>query len=78
MSRVLICDNWNPTDQVCSSVSVVENVYLFNANQVAEIDLLLNGGFSREAFAYGFGGVLTLFVMGLGVGIVVGMMRKMK
>lgn len=41
-------------------------------------ELLLTGVFDSAAMEFGFSGVLTLFIAGLSVGVVVSMIRKAK
>lgn len=58
-----------PIDQ-CDSYVV------FTASEIETINLILNGGFSAEAFNIGFGGIISLWIIGLTTGIIISMMRK--
>ena len=42
------------------------------------INLLYTGGFDKQAFFLGFGGLLTLWAIGFGVGAVVSVIRKVR
>jgi hypothetical protein len=53
----------------CSDWSVID---------ATQTEMLINGGFSQEAFLIGFSGVLTLWAAGLGAGLIVGVIRKLK
>lgn len=44
----------------------------------AQADLWITGGWDADAFAEGFSGIILLFVAGLGVGLVVSMVRKLR
>jgi hypothetical protein len=60
---------------VCQSESW-QNAYLIPPESGNATELFLTGGFSSEAAGYGFGGALTLFVAGLGIGFVLKFLRK--
>lgn len=44
----------------------------------AQAELWIYGGWDGDSFAEGFGGVVLLFIAGLGVGLVVSMVRKLR
>lgn len=74
------CRAWttNPDNSVsCSSFEWIQG-YVLPPEAGEQIDLLVQGGFSTELFQVGFGGTLTLFAIGFGVGLVISQLRKMK
>ena len=73
MSQLALCDSWSLDGSgalVCTgTLSVVDG---------ANADLWITGGWDADAFGAGFGGVVLLFVTGLGVGLVISMVRKLR
>ena len=49
---------------------------VFTPSEIESINLILNGGFSLEAFSIGFGAIISLWIIGLTTGIIISMMRK--
>ncbi len=41
-----------------------------------QTQLLVSGGFDQDAFEVAFGGVLTLWVAGLSIGLIISIIRK--
>lgn len=41
-------------------------------------ELLITGGFHPDTFALAFGGLLTLWATGLGIGLVIAQIRKLR
>ena len=66
--------------QVCASFSelgeCLQREWVLAYLPSTEADLVSFYGFDREAFALGFGGTLSLFGIGLAVGLVLSLMRK--
>ncbi|HDP3820718.1 TPA: hypothetical protein P6N09_006012, partial [Pseudomonas aeruginosa] len=52
--------------------------YLIPPEAAGYVDILVNGGFSPEAFGIGASGVLGSFVTGLLIGWVASLLRKAK
>ncbi|HCA1452958.1 TPA: hypothetical protein MNK97_005285 [Klebsiella pneumoniae] len=50
--------------------------YVVPPEAAAQIELLIQGGFDSETFLEFFGGTLLMFAVGLGVGLVISMIRK--
>jgi hypothetical protein len=50
--------------------------YLIAPENEGVIGLFLTGGFSQQAAGIGFGGTVTLFVAGLGIGFILKFLRK--
>lgn len=76
MADVLVCTDWNATSGACSSFDLAQGVYLFPESVEAQIDLIVNGGFSGEAFSLAFVGSLLVWATGLGIGLIVSQIRK--
>ncbi|OZG70416.1 hypothetical protein BTA51_26020 [Hahella sp. CCB-MM4] len=53
-----------------------QQVYLIPAESGTAAELFLTGGFSAEAMGIGFGGAMTLFVAGLGIGFALKALRR--
>ncbi len=49
---------------------------VFTKSEIESINLVLNGGFSSEAFGVGFGGIISLWIIGLTTGIIISIIRK--
>lgn len=63
------------TNNVCLETEFV-SAYLLPPDSAPMLGLLLAGGFDSETALLGFMGVITLFVTGLTVGIVISQIRK--
>lgn len=74
-SQVLTCTNVDASG-VCTAEQWV-SAYLIPADQSGAAQLFLTGGFSEEAMGMGFGGGITLFVAGLGVGFALKFLRRL-
>ncbi|WP_430318743.1 hypothetical protein [Pseudomonas nitroreducens] len=77
---VQVCEAWSTTGeglQVCNQITW-QPTYLLPPEASGYVDILVNGGFSREAFAIGVAGVLGSFVAGLLTGWVASILRKAK
>ena len=61
---------------VCQSESW-QNAYLIAPVDGTVVELFLTGGFSSEAAGIGFGGAITLFIAGLGIGFILKLLRKL-
>lgn len=61
---------------VCQSESW-QNAYLISPESGNATELFLTGGFSQEAAGIGFGGAITLFIAGLGIGFILKLIRKL-
>jgi len=61
---------------VCQSESW-QNAYLIAPESANATELFLTGGFSSEAAGIGFGGAITLFIAGLGIGFILKLLRKL-
>lgn len=79
VSLVVVCESYHleNSSQVCDSTKLVESALLPpHAND--QISLLLNGGFSIEAAEIGFLGVMSLWVAGVTVGLIISQIRKLR
>jgi hypothetical protein len=72
---VLVCTDL--VSGVCRSSVSWQSAYLIPPESGNATELFLTGGFSSEAAGYGFGGALTLFVAGLGIGFILKFLRKL-
>ena len=66
--------------QVCASFSelgeCLQREWVLAYLPSTEADMVSFYGFDSDAFAYGFGGVVTMFAVGFGIGLVLAIMRK--
>lgn len=76
MADVLTCTSWDVGSSTCTQVALVQDVYLMPTSVEGYIDLILNGGFSGEAFTLAFTGSLLIWATGLGVGLIASQVRK--
>lgn len=53
------------------------SVLIFTGPEKASLDLLMLGGFDQQATELAFGGMLLLFVVGLGIGLIASQVRKL-
>ena len=77
---VLVCQAFQQDGEgnISCSASVWVESYVFPPETAASIDLLLGGGFSEEAFSLGFAAMCVLFAVGLGIGLVLSQLRKVR
>lgn len=61
----------------CPGQAWVES-YVVPADQAAQLDLVLNGGFDPDTFTLFFSGTLLMFCVGLGIGLIFSNVRKLK
>jgi hypothetical protein len=52
------------------------DAYVVPPEQAAAIELLVQGGWDKDAYQIGFGGTLLMFAIGLGVGVIINLIRK--
>lgn len=76
MADVLTCTAWDAGSSTCTEVALVQGIYLMPESVEGYIDLILNGGFSGEAFTLAFIGSLLIWATGLGVGMIASQIRK--
>ena len=62
-------------DEACTS-TVSQDVYLIPAGYEDYINIFLNGGFSPEAFATSFTGFMLLWATGIGIGLILNLIKK--
>jgi hypothetical protein len=62
---------------VCQSQEFVQG-YVLPASAGDHLDLLFQGGFSTQGFALGFSAMISLYITGAGVGLVISVLRKLK
>ncbi|MCY1366317.1 hypothetical protein D9M69_532090 [compost metagenome] len=77
---VQVCTTWTSTAEGFQQCSHLEwqQAYLIPPEAAGYVDILVNGGFSPEAFGIGAAGVLGAFVTGLLTGWVASLLRKAK
>ena len=73
-ASVLVCTDL--VAGVCQSQGW-QPAYLIAPEHEGVIGLFLTGGFSQEAAGVGFGGTVTLFIAGLGIGFILKFLRKL-
>lgn len=61
----------------CTGLGWVQG-YILPPSAEGQLDLLVQGGFSEELFQIGFGGTLTLFALGFGIGLIISQIRKLR
>ncbi|HFH2852844.1 TPA: hypothetical protein ACGJSG_006538, partial [Pseudomonas aeruginosa] len=77
---VQVCTAWTSTPEgftACRELAW-QQAYLIPPEAAGYVDILVNGGFSPEAFGIGAAGVLGSFVTGLLIGWVASLLRKAK
>ena len=75
---VQVCTSWASTSDgfmQCGHLAW-QQAYLIPPEAAGAIEILVNGGFSLEAFSIGVAGVLGAFVTGLLTGWVASLLRK--
>jgi len=79
MTLVVVCDSYHMAGStpVCDSTSLVEAA-LLPPHADSQLTLLLNGGFSIEAAQTGFFGVISLWIAGITVGLIIAQIRKLR
>ncbi len=79
VSLVVVCESshFEGASHICDSTKLVEGVLLPPSSD-GQLSLLLNGGFSIEAAEHGFLGIMSLWVAGLTVGIIISQLRKLR
>lgn len=75
MPTVLMCDAEWAVSAMDGTVSCSGAGTAVDASNMA---LLIAGGFDADAATVGFAGVITLFAVGLGVGLIVQVIRKLR
>jgi hypothetical protein len=76
MADILTCTTWDAESSTCTEVALVQEVYLLPESVEAQVSLIINGGFSPEAFTLAFTGSLLIWATGLGIGLIVSQVRK--
>lgn len=74
--QVLVCDELDATNN-CVNPQLV-NAYLLPPDSAPMLELLLAGGYDSETVLLGFGAVISLFVTGLCVGLIISSVRKLR
>jgi hypothetical protein len=62
-------------DETCSQ-TISQDVYLIPAGYEDYINIFLNGGFSPEAFGTTFVGFLLIWATGIGIGLILNLIKK--
>jgi hypothetical protein len=77
MALIPVCSSVDGNG-LCDGVITYADAYLLPSDSAPMLELLLAGGFDAEVALIGFGGVITLFVTGLTVGMIVQQIRLMR
>ena len=77
MSYIPVCSSVD-VGGLCDGVITYSDAYLLPIEAAPMLQLLLAGGFDETLVNYGFMGVVTLFVAGFSVGIIVSLIRKLR
>jgi hypothetical protein len=77
MALVQVCTDYDSTGDVCNSFGFVDSVLLPPSAQ-SNIDLLIQGGFDPDVALTGFFGVISLWGIGIAVGLIISMIRKVR
>ncbi|WP_454255710.1 hypothetical protein [Pseudomonas sp. Marseille-Q8238] len=77
---VQACTSWvtNPDSTVSCAALEWHQAYLIPPEAAGYVDILVNGGFSPEAFGVGFLGTLSVFLIGLSGGAVASILRRVR
>lgn len=78
MAFVLTCANYDPevTPMLCNRVIV--EAELLPSTSLEVIELLTGSGFNQEAASLGLMGIMSMWAIGVGFGIMIAMIRKAK
>lgn len=77
---VLVCAEFSQASDgsiSCSKQTWVDT-YVLTADEQAQLQLVVNGGFDSASFLQFFGATLGLFAVGFTVGIIISQIRKAK
>jgi hypothetical protein len=75
VSYIAVCKSF--AAGVCEAQEYVQG-YVLPASAGDQIDLLFQGGFSAQGFSLGFSAMISLFVIGAGIGLIISVLRKLK
>lgn len=76
MALCVVLDGSVLAPNFSSPESCPGHLMLTGSEYTAILDAQTNFGWNEEAFAYGFLGVLSMFAIGFGVGLIVNILRR--
>ena len=68
--QVLVCTDWDATLQTCGGFRVVQAYLIIDPSEMPF------GSIDGELVSVVFGGVLLLFCVGMGIGLIIAQIRK--
>jgi len=77
MSFIPVCGSID-VNGLCDGTITYVDAYLLPADSAPMLGLLLAGGFDSELATIAFFGVISLFVVGFTVGIIINQLRKLR
>jgi len=77
MALIPVCSSVD-SGGLCDGTINYIDAYLLPVDSAPMLELLLAGGFDSELASVGFFGVISLFVVGLTVGLIVNQIRKLR
>jgi hypothetical protein len=79
VSTVVICteSHYENDVRICDLTELLDGVILPPSSD-GQLSLLLNGGFSIDAAGQGFIGIMSLWVAGVTVGLIISLIRKVR
>lgn len=77
---VLVCAGFSTSAEGVTTCDnqVWTETYVVTPEQQAQLELVINGGFDPEVFAFFFSATLLLFATGFTVGIIISQLRKVR
>jgi hypothetical protein len=79
VSTFIICteSHFENGIQICDATELLDGVILPPSGD-AQLSLLMDGGFSVDAAGQGFIGIMSLWVAGVTVGLIISLIRKVR
>ena len=74
---VVVCADVDPSNGSCIGETTYM-AYLLPPEAGPQSEMFLTGGFDSEVAALGFTAMLTLWVAGFGIGLIINVVRKMR
>ena len=79
LELIAVCNDVGAVSGVTSCIDIVyKSASVLPPNAESNIELLLLGGFDPDVVQLGFIGVVSLWVVGLTVGLIASLVRKMR
>ena len=77
MALIPVCTSVDGSGLCDGTISYID-AYLLPIDSAPMLELLLVGGFDQEAATIGFFGVVSLWIVGLTIGLIINQIRKLR